>query len=370
MPQNRETRIAVVGCGNIGVKGHLPAYAGIPNVTLVAVCDTTESLAVEAAEFTGTPAYTSLSDLLDSVDVDAVDICTPPWTHAGLAIEAMEAGKHVLCEKPIAHSLDDADAMIRAAETNNVRLMIGQVRRFDHRYVALKSQIDAGRVGRPVFIRRAERQLLPFPPDAWFWDPQAGGGVILDIGIHALDLFRWMFDQEPVEIRAVARAVHRSAREAGSFDYAMITCKFAGGGIGFAEASWAHPQEFGPSLYASLDVVGTDGKLEYSDRNANPMLVFDGETGLALPRYFALMSATEHAFKAQIAHFVDSVREDKDFLVDAYDARTALAMALAAQRSATSDRAVIRDFTTGIRDSNNESSDQAAATASPEDIRL
>jgi len=368
MPQNRETRIALVGCGNIGVKGHIPAYTGIPNVRLVAVCDTTEPLADKAAELTGTPAYTSLDDLLESVDVDAVDICTPPGTHAELTIGAMEAGKHVLCEKPIAHSLQDADAMIEAAEANDVRLMIGQVRRFDHRYVALKSQIEAGRVGRPVFIRRAERQRLPFPPDTWFWDPQAGGGVILDIGIHALDLFRWMFDQEPVEIRAVARAVHRSAREAGSFDYAMITCKFAGGGVGFAEASWAHPERFGPGAYASLDVVGTDGKLEYSDLDANPMLVFDDETGTSLPRYFSLMSATEHAFAAQIRHFVDSVREEQDFVVTASDARTALAMALAAQHSAMNDRAVIRDITTGIR-GNNKGTDQATAAGSQEDIR-
>jgi predicted dehydrogenase len=369
MPQNRETRIALVGCGNIGVKGHLPVYAGIPNVTLVGVCDTIEPLTDAAAELTGAPAYTNLGDLLEGVDVDAVDICTPPRTHAELAIQAMEAGKHVLCEKPIAHSLQDADAMIEAASANKVRMMIGQVRRFDHRYVALKNQIDAGRVGRPVFIRRAERQLLPFPSDTWFWDPAAGGGVILDIGVHALDLFRWMFDDEPVEIRAVARAVHRSAREAGSFDYAMITCKFARGGIGFAEASWAHPEGFGPGLYASLDVVGTDGILEYSDRNANPMLEFDNEKGATLPRYFALMSATEHAFEAQITHFVDSVREGQDFVVDAHDARTALSMALAAQQSAMSDQVVIPEITTGASDNDNEGADQASAPASPEGTR-
>lgn len=369
MPQNRETRIALVGCGNIGVKGHIPAYAGIPNVKLVAVCDAIEHLADAAARLTGTPAYTRLDDLLESVDVDAVDICTPPRTHAAVAIEAMEAGKHVLCEKPIAHSLDDADAMLMAAETNNVRMMIGQVRRFDHRYVALKDQIDAGRVGRPVFIRRAERQLLPFPPDTWFWDPKAGGGVILDIGIHALDLFRWMFGQDPVEIRAVARAVHRSAREAGSFDYAMITCKFSEGGIGFAEASWAHPESFGSGLYASLDVVGTEGKLEYSDRDTNPMLVFGSDTGVTLPRYFTLMSATEHAFEAQIAHFVDSVRESQEFVVDAHDARAALAMALAAQQSANSDHVVIPEITTTGNGATRGSS-QTTAAASLEDTRL
>ncbi len=327
-------RVGLVGCGNIGVKGHIPAYARIPNASLVAVCDADAERVNSAALLTGAVAYSDLGDLLEGEEVDAVDICTPPRTHAELSIQAMDAGRHVLCEKPIAHSLEDADAMIASAAENGVRLMVGQVRRFDDRYAAVKEQIEAGRVGRPVFIRRAERQFLPFPPDAWQWDPAAGGGVILDIGVHVLDLLRWLFGDEPVEIRAVAQAVRDSAREAGSFDHAMITCRFDGGGIGLAEASWAHPEGFGSGLYASLDVVGSEGKLGYSDQDSNPMLVFDEEAGAELPRYFGLMSSTEYAFEAQIAHFLDRIRDDRAFLVDAGDARAALAMALAAQESA------------------------------------
>lgn len=329
-----QIKVGLIGCGNIGAGGHLPAYAHVPQAELVAVCDAVGELGHAAAERSGAAAYTDYRRLLEREDVEMVDICVPTYLHADIAIAAMGVGKHVLCEKPMAHTLEAADAMIEAAQANGVKLMIGQVRRFDHRYASIKAQIDAGKVGKPVFIRRAERQFLPFPPDAWQWDPQRGGGVILDIGVHATDLFRWLFGKEAVEVYTVARSVREAAREAGSFDHAMITCKFDGGGVGFAEASWAYPQGFGGTLYAQLDVVGTEGKIQYADKDTNPMLTYTTEKGHELPRYFRFMSTTEYAFEEEIRHFVRCVLDDREPLVSPQDARAALEIALAAQRSA------------------------------------
>jgi UDP-N-acetylglucosamine 3-dehydrogenase len=327
-------RVALIGCGNIGAGGHLPAYAHIPEAELVAVCDAVEELAHAAAERSGAAAYTDYRQLLEREDIRMMDICVPTYLHAEVAVAAAEAGKHVLCEKPMAHTLEAADVMIEAAQAKGVKLMIGQVRRFDHRYASIKAQLDAGKVGRPVFIRRAERQFLPFPPDAWQWDPERGGGVILDISVHATDLFRWLLGQEAVEVYAVARSVREAAREAGAYDHAMITCKFDGGGVGFAETSWAYPQGFGGTLYAQLDVVGTVGKVQYADKDTNPMLTYTTEKGHELPRYFKFMSTTEYAFEEEIRHFARCVLDDREPAVGPQDARAALEMALAAQRSA------------------------------------
>ena len=340
MPAQPPIRVALVGCGNIGVKGHIPAYAQLVDASLTAVCDSAIELARAAADLTGAALYSDFNELLASHEIDAVDICTPPWTHAELVTKAAEAGKHILCEKPIAPSLEDADAMIAAAVANDVTLMIGHTRRFDDRYRTVKEQIDAGKVGRPVYVRRAERQLLPFHSDAWYWDTSVGGGVILDIGVHISDQLRWLFDDDPVEVYAIAKAVGSAAAEAKSFDYAQITFKFADGGIGFAETSWAHPGEFGGGQYAALDVLGTDGKIEYSDRDSNPMLTTTADSGLSLPRYFALMSSTEDAFAAEIAAFVDAVVTGSDPVLDPVDARAAVAMALAAQESAVTGKVV------------------------------
>jgi UDP-N-acetylglucosamine 3-dehydrogenase len=331
---DRTARVGLIGCGNIGAGGHLPAYAHSPEAELVAVCDAVEELVHAAAERSGATAYTDYRRLLERKDINMVDICLPTYLHAQVAVAAAEAGKHVLCEKPMAHTLEAAEAMIEAAEKAGVKLMIGQVRRFDHRYMSIKEQIDVGKVGRPVFIRRAERQFLPFPPDAWQWDPKRGGGVILDIGVHATDLFRWYFGQEAIEVYAVARSVREAAREAGSYDHAMITYAFDGGGVGFAEASWAYPPNFGGTLYAHLDIVGTEGKIEYSDKDTNPMLAYTPQRGHELPRYFKFMSTTEYAFEEEIRHFVHCIIEGRELSISPQDARAALEMALAAQRSA------------------------------------
>ena len=338
--EERQIKVGLIGCGNIGMGAHLPAYAHIPEAELVAVCEIIEERVQAAAERSGATAYTDYRWLLEQEGVEMVDICLPTYLHAQAAIAAMEAGKHVLCEKPMAHTLEAADAMIEAAQANNVKLMIGQVRRFDHRYASIKEQLDAGKVGRPVFIRRAERQFLPFPPDAWQWDPKRGGGVILDIGVHATDLFRWLLGQEAVEVYTVAKSVREAARAAGSYDHAFITCKFDGGGVGFAEASWAYPQGFGGALYAQLDVVGTEGKIQYADKDTNPMLTYTTEKGHELPRYFRFMSTTEYAFEEEIRHFVRCILDDREPLVSPQDARAALEMALAAQCSAETGKPV------------------------------
>lgn len=333
-------RTAIIGCGNIGAGGHLPAHLNIPEIELVAVCDSIEVQSQKAAELSGVKAYTDYHQLLEREDVQAIDLCVPTYLHAPLAIAIMESRKHVLCEKPIAHSLEAADAMIGAAKRNGVKLMIGQVRRFDHRYTSIKEQLNNGKVGQPVFIRRAERQFLPFPPDAWQWDCKRGGGVILDIGVHVTDLLHWYFEQDPVEIYAVGRSVRKAAKKAGSFDHVFLTCKFAGGGVGQAELSWAYPSGFGGALYAQLDIVGKEGKIQYADKDTNPMMIYTTDKGHELPRYFRFMSTTEYAFEEEVRHFMHCVLSDQEPAVSLQDARTALEMALAAQCSAEEGRPV------------------------------
>lgn len=326
--------VGIIGCGNIGASAHLPAYAKISDAQLLAVCDVVEERARDAAEASGATPYLDYHQLLDSGGLDTVDLCVPTDLHAPIAIEAMHAGLHVLCEKPMAHNLEAASAMIEAAKANSVKLMIGHVRRFDHRYAIIKEQLDGGEVGRVAFIRRSERQFLPHPADAWLWDRDRGGGVILDIGVHVTDLFRWYFGREAVEVYAVGKFVREVANQTGSYDHAMITCRFEGGGVGFAEVSWAYPPGFGGALYAHLDVVGTQGKIQYADKDTNPMLTHTAEKGHELPRYFRFMSTTEYAFEEEIRHFVRCVLEDREPSISPADARAALEMSLAARLSA------------------------------------
>lgn len=334
MTSREQIRLGLIGCGNIGTRGHLPAYAHIPETELAAVCDIIRERADQAAQASGVASYTDYGQLLEREDIQMVDICLPTNLHAQAAIAAVEAGKHVLCEKPMAHTLEGADGMIKAAERSGVKMMIGHIRRFDHRYVDIKEQLTRGEVGRVVFIRRSERQFMPLPAESWCWHRERGGGVILDIGVHVTDLFRWYFGREAVEVYAVGRAVRKVAKQTGCHDHAMITCRFEGGEVGFAEISWAYPENLGGTLYASLDIVGTGGKIDYSDKDTNPMLVYTSEREHQLPRYFRFMSTIEYAFEEEIRHFVRCILEDEEPRVRLRDAKAALEMSLAAQLSA------------------------------------
>jgi predicted dehydrogenase len=332
--------VGLIGCGNIGAGAHAPAYAHIPQASVVAVCDWVLDRAEAVAAETGAEPYQDYCQLLARDDVDMVDLCVSTDQHAPLAVEALTVGKHVLCEKPMARSLAEADAMITAAQQTGRKLMIGHVRRFDHRYSAIKAALDAGDVGRAVYVRRAERQWLPFPADTWYWRPESGGGVILDIGVHITDLFHWYFGQTPLSVYAVGRQVRQAAREANSYDHVFMTYRFPDGAVGMAEASWAYFPDFGGGLYASLDIVGTEGRVQYSDQDSNPMLVFADETGAEFPRFFRFMSTTEHAFRAEIEHFVRCILNDCQPAIGLEDARAALEMVLAAQCSADSGQPV------------------------------
>lgn len=331
-------RVGLIGCGNIGARAHAPAYARVPGAQLVAVCDVNIGRAQHVAQQHNAVVYTDYHDLLAHEGIDAVDICLPTFLHATVAIEALQHGKHVLCEKPMAVTLAEADAMIAAARGANRVLMIGHVRRFDPRYTQAKAILEAGEIGRLVHVRRAERQHLPFGSDAWYWYPQAGGGIFLDIGVHVTDLFRWYFQAEPERVYAIGRQVRPEARTAGGYDHAVMMFTFPGGQVGLAEISWAYPPQFGRSQYGLLELIGTQGRVVYSDRDAAPMVRYDANQGLDFPAYFGFMSTLEEAFVEEIRHFVAVVRGQETPRITPEDARAALAMAIAAEQAARAGR--------------------------------
>src|SRR5690242_6511130 len=152
--------IGVIGCGTIANSAHLPAISRLgERLKLVAVADVREEQAARAAQKFGAGAYyTDYRELLARPDIAIVDVCTPEFLHREQIVAAAEAGKHILCEKPMADSLEAADAMIAAAERAGVKLMIGHSRRFTRRYREVRAAIDAGAVGPVRLVRENERR--------------------------------------------------------------------------------------------------------------------------------------------------------------------------------------------------------------------
>ncbi len=319
--------MALVGCGNIGTKAHVPAYAGARGVELRAVCDLDRDRSESVAATTGVPSR-SLDDILGDPAIDAVDVAVPTDQHEAVAGGALAAGKHVLVEKPITSEAESARRLIDVAHLHERVLMVGHVRRFDARYREIASLLEAGAIGTPRYLRRAERQWLPFTGDAWAWSAP-GGGVLLDVGIHVADLVRWLLG-EPTSVYATSRSIRPEARESGRGDHVFLTFGLSGDVTAVGEVSWAHPGSFG-TFYGALEIVGTEGLLHLRDTDS-PLLIV-GPDGVEHPRYGPLLSALPTAFAAQLDHFAAVVSDGVEARQTPEDATRSLELCLAAGRS-------------------------------------
>jgi predicted dehydrogenase len=246
----------MIGCGGIAMGKHLPALAKIPEARVTAFFDVAWDRANEAKQKYGTPdakIYDNVEDLLRDPDVQVVHVCTPNDTHAEISIAALEAGKHVLCEKPMAKTAADARRMLETSERTGKKLSIAYQNRFRRDSLWLKEAVRAGELG-DIYVAKAHavrRRAVP----TWgvFLDKEKqGGGPLIDIGTHALDLALWMMDN--YEPRTVLGTSYRklaeqgsAANEWGNWDpakftvedsaFAMITMK--NGATIWLESSWA-----------------------------------------------------------------------------------------------------------------------------------
>ena len=340
----RRLRLGVIGTGSIATGAHLPAIAALPDlVELVAVADIRTEIAGTVGEATGAAVHADYRELLARDDIDAVDICTPEFLHAQQVVAAAEAGKHVLCEKPIAASLSDADAMIDACERAGVLLMIAHSRRFTPRYRRLHGAVD--RVGEVRFFRENERRPSAFPSapeDAVpVWTPPAGSdaalpwtrdaaytrGAALTNAVHEMDLMRWFIGREPEAVFAESRV---AAFDATTPDVISIMVRFEGGAIGASEIVNGLPPDH--PVYHLTEVVGTAGALRALDDELAPVTVSMGGS-VALPGNWGTLLHVQEAYVEEMRAFAEAVLAGRGALLAPRDARRALAMSLAAVES-------------------------------------
>ena len=188
----KKLRIGMVGTGNIA-SVHLDAYKNVEQAEIVAACDINPETLKNAAEQYGIKnTYSNITDMIKNEDLDAVDVCVWNCNHAKCAIEALNAGLHVLCEKPMATSAKEAQEMIDAAEKNNKLLMIGFVLRFDDETKIAKDFIDNDYLG-DIYYSKAVYLRRHGAPGGWFTDKsRSAGGPVIDLGVHVIDLTRYL----------------------------------------------------------------------------------------------------------------------------------------------------------------------------------
>ncbi len=318
-------RVGVVGVGVMGTQ-HAEAYARNPLCELVAVADVRPESAEAAAERFGAAAYGGAAEMLAECEVDAVSVCTSDGAHVEPALACFAAGKHVLLEKPIATTIDDADAIIDAASRAGVRLLVGHIVRFDPRYALVKQRLDDGELGEldAVFARRLN--------NVGSQDVLRGRVSVLSfLGVHDFDYILWLSDSRPVRVHTESVAkVHRAAGYDVE-DHTFTLVRFADGSIACVEAGWVLPDSHPRRADIKLEVIGTRGMAQV-DLLATDIAVC-AEGGWEIP-------PIGHAIDAEVTHFLRCALGEEEPLITGEEAREALRLSLAAQESARTGRTV------------------------------
>ena len=264
-------KYGVIGCGAIAQRRHLPECAANPASKLVALADPVAERVEELAKKYGAKAYLNYKDMITSPDIDAVVVAGPNASHASMSIEALEAGKHVLCEKPMATNREDAKAMIAAAQKAKKYLMIGLNQRLMPPHVRAKELLKSGKLGKVLAFRTAFKHPGPegWSVDAgksWFFKKaQAFMGVTGDLGVHKADLLRWLLGEEFAEVGGFISTLDKRDAEGKLIDLddnAYLTLKTTGGIVGSMILSWTNygTEENYTILYCQKGVLslGTD----------------------------------------------------------------------------------------------------------------
>jgi predicted dehydrogenase len=198
MSKEKVLKVGIIGCGGIANGKHMPSLKKLSTVEMVAFCDINEQKAKEAAEKFGTEdakVYTDYKELLKDASIDVVHVCTPNKSHSFITVDALESGKHVMCEKPMAKTAEEARKMVEAAKRTGKKLTVGYQNRFRPDSLYLHSSCERGDLGEIYFAKAHAIRRRAVPTWGVFLnEEEQGGGPLIDIGTHALDLTLWMMN--------------------------------------------------------------------------------------------------------------------------------------------------------------------------------
>lgn len=323
-------RVALVGAGRAGMVHGRNLAAGVPGASLVAVADPSEQHREAAARELGVDR--TIAEPLDAAaddGVDAIVIGAPTFTHADLAVAALEAGTHVLCEKPLAANLDDAGRIRAAVEASDALFVMAFMRRFDRGFRRVAERIEAGDIGRPLLVRSTGRG--PGLPPEWAWDTARSGGLVAEVNSHDIDTIRWLSGQEPRRVFAAGRAAKRpdiAENHPGFVDVVTATIELSDGAL--AQFDGACPADYGYD--ARVEVLGTEGTLLVGGpvRDGALLVRADGATTDPVRSWRTLFA---DAYREEDRHFVAAVRGKEEPRTTVEDGVRALATVVAANES-------------------------------------
>jgi UDP-N-acetylglucosamine 3-dehydrogenase len=311
-------RVGLVGAGFMGGV-HLNAYAGISDVEVVGVADARIESAVAGAEMVGARPYASYEDLVAAEDVEVVDACLPTAFHRDLAVRAAGEGRHVILEKPIARTMEDARETVDAFSGDGPHLFVGHVVRFFPEYLGIKEKIDAGDLGMVGWSAPAAARPSCSAGTTGMPTGASAAVCLLDLVIHDFDYLRWTLGE--VE-RVYARGM--LGREYNRLDYVLATLRFESGTIAHVEGHWGYP---GPFNY-SIEVAGSNALLTVDSTEPDSLQLISGASE-EVPD----LASGKSPYAKELEHFIHCIATGEEPIVQSQDACEALRIGLAATES-------------------------------------
>jgi UDP-N-acetyl-2-amino-2-deoxyglucuronate dehydrogenase len=341
-----ELGFGLIGCGRVAPR-HADSIVELPGARLVAVADVREHRAQRFARDYHADACTDYRRLLDRRDIEVINICTPSGLHAQMAIEAMQAGKQVIVEKPMALSLEEADRMIAIASATTTKLCVVLQNRYNPPMQELRRVVDSGRLGRLLLGNATVRWYRPqeYYEDDWHGTVAMDGGALMNQSIHHIDALQWIMGAPGSVFAYTATLAHRMEAE----DTGVAVIRFRSGAVGVVEGSTVTYPE---NLEGSLAVFGEHGSLKVGGTALNRKVIWkvDGELEhekeLLTRDQVDPPSVYGTSHRAVIADMLDAIREDRPPRTNGVEAKKSVALVLAMYESARTGRAV--DMTDGI----------------------
>ena len=329
----KKLNVGIIGAGRIGQVHAKSITYHIPQAKIVAISDIYYEGAEKVAESLGIPnAYEDYHEILNNPEIDAVLICSSTDTHADIAVEAAEAGKHIFCEKPVDLTVAKIKKVIAAVEKAGVKLQIGFNRRYDHNFAEIKRLANDGKLGKLQTIKITSRD--PEPPSIDY--VKVSGGIFLDMTVHDFDMARFIGGEVEEVYANAAVTVDEAIGEAGDVDTALIALKFKNGAIGVIDncrkACYGYDQR--------LEVFGMGGQASAAnDTPTNVSYINENGNMTDKPLYFFLERYMQ-SFTDEMTEFINAVQDDEPTKTTVNDGLEALRLGLAAKLSVKEHRPV------------------------------
>lgn len=331
--------VCIIGAGRAGLIHARNFRSNVPNAALIAVADPSENAARQAAlELEIDTWYTDYAQALADERIHAVVVVTPTVYHREIVVAAAKAGKHVLCEKPMAMNPEECDEMIEACAQAKVKLQIAFMRRFDESFNAAKRQVEEGAIGDIVLVKSLTRG--PSRPQPWMYDLQKSNGPLAEVNSHDIDTLRWFAGSEFVSVYAIGgnyRCKEIEDQYPDFYDNVVLTGTFANGRQGVIDGALS--VQYGYD--ARVEIVGTEGVIFIGQTHEQTLVTASRNKTLTRPFMNSWKSLYKEAYLAEDRHFIACIVEGSEPKVTGHDGKMAVSVVNAGNASIR-DGAVVR----------------------------